>query len=65
MVADTDVEVTSAINIFVKDSGLVASAGESCGAQLPLLAIAHERFCRAAEAGLGSRDDSRVIETWN
>jgi 3-hydroxyisobutyrate dehydrogenase-like beta-hydroxyacid dehydrogenase len=65
MVAGTDVEVTSAINIFVKDSGLVASAGESCGAQLPLLAIAHERFCRAAEGGLGSRDDSRVIETWN
>jgi len=65
MVAGTDVEVTSAINIFVKDSGLVASAGESCGAQLPLLAIAHERFCRAAEGGLGARDDSRVIETWN
>ena len=64
MVAGTDVEVTSAINIFVKDSGLVALAGESCGAQLPLLAIAHERFSRAAEAGLGLRDDSRVIETW-
>ena len=65
MVADTDVEVTSAINIFVKDSGLAISAGESCGAQLPLLTIAHERFRRAAEAGLGLRDDSRVIETWN
>ena len=65
MVAGTDVEVTSTINIFVKDSGLVASAGVSCGAQLPLLAIAHERFCRAAEAGLGLRDDSRVIETWS
>ena len=65
MVAGTDVEVTSAINIFVKDSGLVMSAGESCGAQLPLLTIAHERFRRAAEAGLGLRDDSRVIETWN
>jgi 3-hydroxyisobutyrate dehydrogenase-like beta-hydroxyacid dehydrogenase len=65
MVAGTDVEVTSAINIFVKDSGLVASAGEACGAQLPLLSIAHDRFCRAADAGLGLRDDSRVIETWD
>jgi 3-hydroxyisobutyrate dehydrogenase-like beta-hydroxyacid dehydrogenase len=64
MVAGTDVEVTSAINIFVKDSGLVALAGERCGAQLPLLAIAHERFSRAAKGGLGLRDDSRVIETW-
>jgi 3-hydroxyisobutyrate dehydrogenase-like beta-hydroxyacid dehydrogenase len=64
MLAGTDVEVTSAVNIFVKDSGLVASAGETCGAQLPLLAIAHEHFCRAANEGLGLRDDSRVIETW-
>ena len=65
MVAGNDVEVTSAIDIFVKDSGLVASAGAACGAQLPLLAIAHERFCRAARLGLGRRDDSRVIETWS
>ena len=64
MVAGTDVEVTSAINIFVKDSGLVMSAGEACGAPLPLLTVAHERFSRAAEAGLGLCDDSRVIETW-
>jgi 3-hydroxyisobutyrate dehydrogenase len=64
MLAGTDVEVTSTVNIFVKDSGLVLSAGQSCGAELPLLTIANERFRRAAEAGLGLRDDSRVIETW-
>lgn len=64
MAMGTDVEVTSAINIFVKDSGLVAYAGEACGAELPLLAVAHERFLRAASVGLGHRDDSRVIETW-
>jgi 3-hydroxyisobutyrate dehydrogenase-like beta-hydroxyacid dehydrogenase len=64
MIAGTDVQVTSAINIFVKDSGLVSQAGASCGAQLPLLDIAHARFCQAAEMGLGVRDDSRVIETW-
>lgn len=65
MVQGTDVMVTSAVNIFVKDSGLVADAGVACGAQLPLLEIAHQRFCRAAEMGLGQRDDSRVIETWS
>jgi 3-hydroxyisobutyrate dehydrogenase/putative dehydrogenase len=64
MLAGNDVEVTSAINIFVKDSGLVASAGAACGAQIPLLTTAHERFCKAAEMGLGLRDDSKVIETW-
>jgi 3-hydroxyisobutyrate dehydrogenase-like beta-hydroxyacid dehydrogenase len=64
MCAGTDVQVTSAISIFVKDSGLVADAGASCGAQLPLLEVAHQRFVKAAEMGLGQRDDSRVIETW-
>ena len=64
MVASNDNEVTSVINIFVKDSGLVAAAGATCGAQLPMLAIAHEHFRCAADAGLGLHDDSRVIETW-
>ena len=65
MLEGTDVQVTSTVNIFVKDSGLVADAGASCGAQLPLLSIAHEHFCKAANQGLGMRDDSRVIETWS
>ncbi|WP_326544104.1 NAD(P)-dependent oxidoreductase [Pseudorhodoferax sp.] len=64
MVADGDVEVTSSVNIFVKDSGLVAQAGAACGASLPLLSVAHEHFRQAADAGLGLRDDSQVIATW-
>ncbi|VVE12684.1 NAD(P)-dependent oxidoreductase [Pandoraea cepalis] len=64
MLKGTDVEVTSSINIFVKDSGLVVDAAQGCGAQVPLLDISHTRYCQAAEAGLGQRDDSRVIETF-
>ncbi len=64
MLGGTDVEVTSTIDIFVKDSGLVMDAGQACDAKLPLLTIAHERFRLASESGLGLRDDSRVIETW-
>lgn len=64
MLAGTDVEVTTAIDIFVKDSALVASAGQSCAADLPLLNVARAKFLRAAEIGLGSCDDSRVIETF-
>ena len=64
MLGDTDVEVTSSINIFVKDSGLVAQSAQDCGAAVPLLDIAHRRYRAAADAGLGLRDDSRVIETW-
>jgi 3-hydroxyisobutyrate dehydrogenase/putative dehydrogenase len=64
MLEGTDVDVTSSINIFVKDSGLVVDAAAQCGADVPLLTIAHERYRQAADAGLGLRDDSRVIETW-
>lgn len=64
MLEGTDTQVTSMVDIFVKDSGLVASAAAGCSAQVPLLDIAHNRFCLASEAGLGKRDDSRVIETW-
>lgn len=65
MLADTDVEVSSAINIFVKDSGLVVEAATGCKAEVPLLALAHQRYRAAADAGLGLKDDSRVIETWS
>ncbi|WP_226350354.1 NAD(P)-dependent oxidoreductase [Pseudonocardia sp. ICBG601] len=64
MLSATDVEVTSTVGIFVKDSGLVADAAATAGADTPLLAAAHDRFLRASRAGLLHRDDSRVIETY-
>ncbi|KNH08082.1 2-hydroxy-3-oxopropionate reductase [Candidatus Burkholderia brachyanthoides] len=64
MLQGTDVNVTSSINIFVKDSDLVADATATCGADVPLLSIANVRYHEAADAGLGLRDDSRMIETW-
>lgn len=64
MLLDTDVPVMSQINIFVKDSGLVADAAAAAGAQVPLLDAARQRYLDAQAAGLGRRDDSRVIETY-
>lgn len=64
MLQGTEVKVSSAINIFVKDSGLVSDAAEACAADVPLLKVAHARYLAAANSGLGQRDDSRVIETW-
>ena len=64
MLEGTDVDVSSSITIFVKDSGLVADSAKACSADVPLLQVAHQRYLAAAEAGLGLRDDSRVIETW-
>ncbi|MGW0933678.1 NAD(P)-dependent oxidoreductase [Streptomyces sp. NPDC002666] len=64
MLQGTDAEVTSTVSIFVKDSGLVAEAARTAGADTPLLDHARERYLAAAGRGLAHRDDSRVIETY-
>ncbi|MBS1906846.1 MAG: NAD(P)-dependent oxidoreductase [Actinobacteria bacterium] len=64
MLEGTDVEVTSQVNIFVKDSGLVHDAALAAGAEIPVLDAARDRYLAAAAADLGTRDDSRVIETY-
>lgn len=61
---DDTAQVTSTINIFVKDTGLVANAAAAAGADVPLLAVAQARYARAAAAGLGLSDDSQVIATY-
>ncbi|QKZ17316.1 NAD(P)-dependent oxidoreductase [Streptomyces chartreusis] len=65
MLQNTEVEVTSTIGIFVKDSGLVADAARGAGADTALLDLARERYLAAASAGLIDRDDSRVIDTYH
>jgi 3-hydroxyisobutyrate dehydrogenase len=64
MLQGTDAPVLSTVGIFVKDSGLVADAAATVGADVPVLAAARERLLQAADAGLERRDDSRVIETY-
>lgn len=64
MLLGADAPVLSTIGIFVKDSGLVADAARTVGAEVPVLAAARERYLLAAAAGLERRDDSSVIETY-
>lgn len=63
MVSD-DPTVTSTVDIFVKDLGLVLEAGRSAKMGLPLAALAHQSFLAASGMGLGAADDSQVIEIW-
>lgn len=63
MVSD-DPTVTSAVDIFVKDLGLVLDAGRSAKMGLPIAALAHQIFLAASGMGLGAKDDSQVIETY-
>lgn len=61
---ERDPVVTSAVNIFVKDLGIVLTSGADAGAALPLSAIAHQMFLAAAGAGSGQADDSQVIRAY-
>jgi L-threonate 2-dehydrogenase len=54
----------SAVNIFVKDLGIVLDAARSLTFPLPLAANAHQLFLAAAAAGHGGRDDAFVIRVW-
>jgi L-threonate 2-dehydrogenase len=54
----------SAVNIFVKDLGLVLDSAHKLTFPLPLTATAHQIFLAAAAAGLGGEDDSAVIKTY-
>lgn len=64
MLASTQVDVTSSVDIFVKDSGLVSAAARASGADVPLLEAARARFEAAAQAGLGREDDSAVLRAF-
>ena len=63
MVKD-DGQVTSAVDIFVKDLGIVLDAGRAAKMGLPLSAAAHQQFIAASGMGIGGKDDSQVIETF-
>jgi 3-hydroxyisobutyrate dehydrogenase len=52
----------SAVNIFVKDLGIVLEAGKRSTFPLPLTAAAHQMFLMAAAAGHGREDDAAVIK---
>ena len=55
-------EVKSALDIFVKDMGLVLDAGRATSFPSPLASAAEQLFLAGHRAGLGRRDDSSVIE---
>jgi 3-hydroxyisobutyrate dehydrogenase len=52
----------SAVDIFVKDMGLVLDTARSSKFPLPLSATAHQMFMQASSAGHGREDDSAVIK---
>jgi 3-hydroxyisobutyrate dehydrogenase len=54
----------SAVNIFVKDLGIVLDQARALTFPLPLASAAHQLFLAAAANGQGGRDDAFVIRVW-
>ncbi|MGM7671089.1 NAD(P)-dependent oxidoreductase [Microbacterium sp. A93] len=64
MLEGLDAEVTSTINIFVKDSTLVKEIADDIGFDAPIITAAQAKYLAAKEAGWGQKDDSQVIQTY-
>lgn len=63
MISDGD-EITSAVDIFVKDLGIVLETGRGAKAALPLAAAAFQMFLASSGRGEGRLDDSQVIRSY-
>jgi 3-hydroxyisobutyrate dehydrogenase len=61
---ESDPEVTSAVDIFVKDLGIVLEAGRETKAALPMTALAYQLFNSTSGRGEGAADDSQVIRAY-
>lgn len=62
MVAEDYEAVTSALDIFVKDMGLVTAAARQAVQPVPLASAAEQLYLRGRREGLGRLDDSVVYQ---
>jgi 3-hydroxyisobutyrate dehydrogenase-like beta-hydroxyacid dehydrogenase len=64
MLKEEFVPPKSALDIFVKDMGLVREAAEEQGVETPLASAAFGAYLAGHDAGLGAEDDSGVIRVF-
>ncbi len=63
-VLENDYTPRSAINIFVKDLGIVLDVGRAEKFPLPLTAAAHQLYLAAAAMGMGGDDDASIARVF-
>lgn len=61
---DDDFSPLSAVEIFVKDLGLVLNTGHEHRLPLPMAAAAHQLFLAASGSGWGRLDDAAVVKVY-
>jgi 3-hydroxyisobutyrate dehydrogenase len=64
MLEEEFVPPRSALDIFVKDMGLVCKAAEQQGFETPLASSAFGMYLAGRDAGLGAEDDSGIIRVF-
>jgi len=63
-ILDNDYTPTSAVDIFIKDLGMVLDSGRESRFPLPMAAQAFQLFTMASSAGHGREDDAAVVKVW-
>lgn len=63
-ILEGDYTPLSAVNIFVKDLGIVLDAARTMTFPLPITASAHQLYLAAAAGGHGLEDDSAVVKVF-
>jgi 3-hydroxyisobutyrate dehydrogenase len=63
-ILDGDYAPKSAVDIFVKDLGIVLETGKALTMPLPVAATAHQLFLAASAKGLGREDDAAVVKVY-
>ncbi|KAF3646089.1 putative aldose 1-epimerase-like [Capsicum annuum] len=61
---ESDYTPLSALDIFVKDLGIVSREGSSCRVPLHIANIAHQLFLSGSSAGWGRLDDAAVVKVY-
>jgi L-threonate 2-dehydrogenase len=61
---DGDYRPLSAVNIFVKDLGIVLEMAREMGFPAPMAGLAHQLFITAAVSGHGKEDDAAVVKVY-
>jgi putative dehydrogenase len=61
-ILEGDYTPLSAVNIFIKDLGIVLDAARKLAFPLPLAAAAHQLYLATAAAGHGAEDDAAVVK---
>jgi putative dehydrogenase len=63
-ILDGDYTPRSAVDIFVKDLGIVTGTGKALDVELPIASTALKLFETASAQGLGREDDSAVVKVY-